>query len=55
MSNSPKSILFRADSSSTMGTGHIMRDLVLAQQFADAKVIVPEASLQRERHYVPTL
>ncbi len=39
MSNSPKSILFRADSSSTMGTGHIMRDLVLAQQFADAKVI----------------
>ena len=25
-------ILFRADSSSNIGTGHIMRDLVLAQQ-----------------------
>ncbi|HUH42991.1 MAG TPA: UDP-2,4-diacetamido-2,4,6-trideoxy-beta-L-altropyranose hydrolase [Sulfurimonas sp.] len=27
-------ILFRADSSSTIGTGHIMRDLVLAQRYA---------------------
>ncbi len=27
-------ILFRADSSSTIGTGHIMRDLVLAKQFS---------------------
>lgn len=27
-------ILFRADSSSKIGTGHIMRDLVLAQQYA---------------------
>lgn len=27
-------ILFRVDSSSTIGTGHIMRDLVLAQQYA---------------------
>lgn len=32
-------ILFRADSSSTIGTGHIMRDLVLAEQFEDAKII----------------
>ena len=32
-------ILFRADSSSTIGTGHIMRDLVLAEQF-DASNIV---------------
>lgn len=32
MSNKPKNILFRADSSSTIGTGHIMRDLVLASQ-----------------------
>ncbi len=32
-------ILFRADSSSTIGTGHIMRDLVLAEQFKDANVI----------------
>ena len=28
-----KNILFRADSSSQIGTGHIMRDLVLAKQF----------------------
>ncbi len=36
-----KIILFRADSSSTIGTGHIMRDLVLAQKYAKkgAKVI----------------
>ena len=32
-------ILFRTDSSSTMGTGHIMRDLVLAEQFTDANII----------------
>lgn len=32
-------VLFRADSSSTIGTGHIMRDLVLAErEFGDAKV-----------------
>ena len=29
-----KTILFRANSSSTIGTGHIMRDLVLAQKYA---------------------
>jgi len=29
-----KMILFRADSSSSIGTGHIMRDLVLAQKYA---------------------
>ena len=34
-----KNILFRADSSSTIGTGHIMRDLVLAEQYSDAKII----------------
>ena len=39
MSNKPKNILFRADSSSTIGTGHIMRDLVLAEQFKDANII----------------
>jgi len=32
-------ILFRADSSSTIGTGHIMRDLVLAEQFKGAHII----------------
>ncbi len=31
-------ILFRADSSSTIGTGHIMRDLVLASQYKNANV-----------------
>ena len=34
-----KNILFRADSSSTIGTGHIMRDLVLASQYKDANII----------------
>ena len=29
-----KTILFRADSSSTIGTGHIMRDLILASGYA---------------------
>jgi len=32
-------ILFRADSSSTIGTGHIMRDLVLAKQYPKANII----------------
>jgi len=34
-----QNILFRADSSSTIGTGHIMRDMVLAEQFKDANII----------------
>jgi len=34
-----KNILFRADSSSQIGTGHIMRDLVLAKQFKNANII----------------
>ncbi len=34
-----KNILFRADSSSVIGTGHVMRDLVLAEQYKDTKVI----------------
>ena len=32
-------ILFRADSSSTVGTGHIMRDIVLAKQYKKSKII----------------
>ena len=38
MSNSFKNILFRADSSSSIGTGHIMRDLVLAKQYPEATI-----------------
>jgi len=38
MSSKTKNILFRADSSSTIGTGHIMRDLVLATQYKDANI-----------------
>jgi len=34
-----QNILIRADSSSKIGTGHIMRDLVLAEQFKDAAII----------------
>lgn len=40
-----QNILFRADSSSTIGTGHIMRDLVLAQQFKDANIIFATQNL----------
>lgn len=32
-------ILFRADSSSSIGTGHIMRNLVLAKQYKNANII----------------
>jgi UDP-2,4-diacetamido-2,4,6-trideoxy-beta-L-altropyranose hydrolase/UDP-4-amino-4,6-dideoxy-N-acetyl-beta-L-altrosamine N-acetyltransferase len=43
-----KTILFRADSSSTIGTGHIMRDLVLAQKYAKkgAKIIFATQNLE---------
>jgi len=40
-----QNILFRADSSSTIGTGHIMRDLVLAEQFEDANIIFATQNL----------
>ena len=32
-------ILVRADSSSYIGTGHIMRDLVLAKQYLNENII----------------
>ena len=41
-----RNILFRADSSSTIGTGHIMRDLVLAEQFNDANIIFATQDLE---------
>jgi len=41
-----KNILFRADSSSTIGTGHIMRDLVLASQYKDANITFATQELQ---------
>jgi len=39
-------ILFRADSSSSIGTGHIMRDLVLAKQFKDDNIIFATQELE---------
>jgi UDP-2,4-diacetamido-2,4,6-trideoxy-beta-L-altropyranose hydrolase len=53
-----QTILFRTDSSSTIGTGHIMRDLVLVEQFPDAKIIFAVQDLSgninhkiEEKHY----
>jgi len=39
-------ILFRADSSSTIGTGHIMRDLVLAKQYSKSNIIFATRELK---------
>ena len=39
-------ILFRADSSSTIGTGHIMRDLVLAKQYQEENIIFATQKLE---------
>lgn len=46
MSSNPKNILFRADSSSTIGIGHIMRDLVLAKQYPDVQIIFASQNLK---------
>jgi len=41
-----KNILIRADSSSTIGTGHIMRDLVLASHYKDARITFATQELE---------
>jgi UDP-2,4-diacetamido-2,4,6-trideoxy-beta-L-altropyranose hydrolase len=46
-----KNILFRADSSSTIGTGHIMRDLVLASKYKDANIIFASQNLEGNINY----
>ena len=44
-------ILVRADSSSTIGTGHIMRDLVLAKQFSNDNVTFATRDLPGNIHH----
>ncbi|MFK5936800.1 MAG: UDP-2,4-diacetamido-2,4,6-trideoxy-beta-L-altropyranose hydrolase [Sulfurimonas sp.] len=39
-------ILFRADSSSTIGTGHIMRDIVLASKYKNSNIIFATQELE---------
>jgi len=51
MSNNIQNILFRTDSSSTIGTGHIMRDLVLASQYKDANIIFATQDLDGNINY----
>ncbi|MFK5974975.1 MAG: hypothetical protein QM493_00580 [Sulfurovum sp.] len=42
-----KNILFRADSSSIIGTGHIMRDLVITTKYKDANIIFAVQDLNK--------
>jgi len=51
MSIKYKNILFRADSSSTIGTGHIMRDLVLAKQYKKSNIIFVTQNLEGNINY----
>jgi len=41
-----QNILFRSDSSSGIGTGHIMRDLVLASQYKDSSIVFATQELE---------
>lgn len=41
-----RNILFRADSSSTIGTGHIMRDLVLAKRYERDHIVFAAQALE---------
>jgi len=44
-------IIFRADSSSILGTGHIMRDLVLAKQYKKSNIIFAAQDLEGNINY----
>ena len=44
-------ILFRADSSSNIGTGHIMRDLVLVNQFPNDNIVFATQDLEGNINY----
>ena len=46
-----KNILFRTNSSSLIGTGHIMRDLVFAKQFKDDNIIFAVQNLKGNINY----
>jgi len=46
MSSKYKNILFRSDSSSKIGTGHIMRDLVLANKYKNSNIIFATQDLK---------
>lgn len=46
-----QNILFRADSSSFIGTGHIMRDLVLAKQYKSENIIFAVRELDGNINY----
>ncbi len=44
-------ILFRADSSSTIGIGHIMRNLVLAKRYPNDNIIFATQNLEGNINY----